>query len=540
VKNLVHAAEHSAAAVSGTIFVISALAFIIPLAAAVSPLFTGSTGTVSFSPHTILGTVLYTFKIAAGSTLIAAAVGIPVAFFTSRRYFFGRKLILSLAAVPLCIPILIIALGFVSTFGMHGIVNTGIMKVFNLKEPPARFLYSTAGVIIAQGFYNFPFVTAVVTDCWSSLPDEEQNAARMLGAPEQHIFLTVTLPELTPAIASACIPVFLYCFFSFMIVLLFGNIGGTTLEVEVYQAARTTLDYRNASLFALIETSCALATVLIYSSVIRNQAKSRGKSYENTKNRHALPGCAPYESRSTATGERFFFIFLMLLITFFFLMPLAGIALGSLTGTEGPRIFLRLFADKGFRCALLGTIETAPMAGILCCITAFVYAVVLRNHDPDGRNALLQTIPLLPMAVSSVIMGYGIDVITGQSTAAVLVIAQTALCWPVAFRQIYTELARIPQDTVDASYILSQSRLDTIFRVYLPSSKTALLSSFGFCFAVSMGDTTLPLVLSIPNFDTLALYTYRLAGSYRFTSSCACGVLLCMLCAFVFSIGKKI
>lgn len=314
-KNLIHAAEHSAAAVSGTIFVISALAFIIPLAATVSPLFTGNT--VPFSPHTILGTVLYTFKIAAGSTLIAAAVGIPVAFFISRRYFLGRKLILSLAAVPLCVPILIIALGFVSTFGMHGIVNTVIMKVFYLKNPPVRFLYSTAGVIIAQGFYNFPFVTAVVTDCWSSLPDEEQNAARMLGAPERHIFLTVTLPELTPAIASACIPVFLYCFFSFMIVLLFGNIGGTTLEVEVYQAARTTLDYRNASLLALIETSCAFATVLVYSFVIRNQAKSRGRLYENTKNRRVLPGCAPYESRIIAIGERFFFIFLMLLITFF-------------------------------------------------------------------------------------------------------------------------------------------------------------------------------------------------------------------------------
>ncbi|MBP5696324.1 MAG: iron ABC transporter permease, partial [Treponema sp.] len=48
-------------------------------------------------------------------------------------------------------------------------------------------------------------------------------------------------------------------------------------------------------------------------------------------------------------------------------------------------------------------------------------------------------------------------------------------------------------------------------------------------FAVSLGDATLPLVLAIPNFSTLALYTYRLAGAFRFNQACACAVLMIIL-----------
>ena len=79
--------------------------------------------------------------------------------------------------------------------------------------------------------------------------------------------------------------------------------------------------------------------------------------------------------------------------------------------------------------------------------------------------------------------------------------------------------------------------LDRVIRVLLPISKKGLISAFGFCFAVSAGDTTLPLVLAIPKLDTLSLFTYRLAGSYRFNEACAAGVILGLLCALVFIIS---
>ena len=99
----------------------------------------------------------YTLKIAVFSTLIAAVIGLVTSFFTANRKFYGRRLLLSLSAIPLCIPPLIVALGYVGFWGVNGFVN----KLFGTNF---SFLYSTLGIVIAQGFYNFPLVTGIVTD----------------------------------------------------------------------------------------------------------------------------------------------------------------------------------------------------------------------------------------------------------------------------------------------------------------------------------------------------------------------------------------
>lgn len=100
----------------------------------------------------------FTFFQAAGSTLVALIIGLPTAFFCGRRRFFGKRVLLSLSAVPFCVPSLIIALGYVTFLGMNGGLNKFLMVVFGLQKPPVQILYSFAGLLIAQGFYNFPLV----------------------------------------------------------------------------------------------------------------------------------------------------------------------------------------------------------------------------------------------------------------------------------------------------------------------------------------------------------------------------------------------
>ncbi|MBQ9630796.1 MAG: iron ABC transporter permease, partial [Treponema sp.] len=242
------------------------LAFVIPLLSAT--LLNGkSSGVKSLSLFSILKITFYTIRIAFFSTLLSFIVGISASFFTARRTFFGRSFLLSLAAIPLCVPPLIIALGFVTVFGISGIANKMLVSVFRISSRPTSFLYSSLGIVIAQGFYNFPLVMKIVSDSWESNSEEEENAARLLGAREFRIFFTITLHKLFPAILASCIPVFLYCFFSFMIVLLFGHVGRSVLEAEIYRAAKITLNYNDVTSLALVETFCALLIVSFYSTI---------------------------------------------------------------------------------------------------------------------------------------------------------------------------------------------------------------------------------------------------------------------------------
>ena len=529
--------EYGVCVFASVLFILIIGAFAVPLAAAFSPLFV-KTESTRIAGGYIARTALRTLAIAFFSTLTAAAIGIPAAFFTANRSFPGKRFILSLSAVPLCVPSLIVALGFVSVFGINGAVNSILIKIFHLKNAPFTFLYSTAGIVIVQGFYNFPLITAVVSAFWETLSPVKRDAARMLGAHERRIFFTVTLYELSPAIAAACVPVFLYCFFSFMIVLLFGSAGSSTLETEIYRAARASLDFKTAATLALIETMCAMIVLFVYGACRSTQ--ERGTAEYMEKKDSPPIGHAPYEEKRTKILECAFASVLAVLIAFFFLAPLAGIAAGGFSGKGGISSFIKIINSAGFKSALFGTCITAPCTALLCITAGFTYAAYIRIRDPFGTSEMLRTLPMLPMALSSVVMGVGMTIAVRRASVVTLVLAEAALAWPLAFRQIYASLCAVPQSTLDAARMLSPVAPDTVFRIMIPSAKRGIVSAFGFCFAVSMGDTALPLVLSVPRFDTLSLYTYRLASAYRFSDACISGTILCALCALVFALGKKI
>ena len=186
------------------------------------------------------------------------------------------------------------------------------------------------------------------------------------------------------------------------------------------------------------------------------------------------------------------------------------------------------------------TLLCASATALLCTAAGLCYAVFLRLRHAGNGAFIVNTVPLLPMAVSSVVMGIGLTQLVKRGSPLLLVIAQSAFSWPFAFRQIAPALSRLPQDTIDSARLLSACPPDAIFRIIIPSCWKNILSALGFCFAISAGDATLPLVLALYKFDTLALYTYRLAGSYRFAEACACGIVLGCLCMGVFALANRL
>ncbi|MCR4952817.1 MAG: iron ABC transporter permease [Treponema sp.] len=487
--------------------------------------------------------LLYTLQTALFSTLVAALIGISAAFFASKRNFFGRKLLLSISAVPLCVPPLIVALGYVSFFGVNGTASSIVRMLTGGKFEGFKFLYTTLGIILAQGFYNFPLVTGILTDYWQRLSKTEENAARLCGAGEARVFFTVTLPRLSGAIGAACIPVFLFCFFSFMIVMLFSPVGASTLEVELYHAVRTTLDIKAAAGYAVIETLFALGIVFAYSLVIRRTQKN-ADSMDFTAGEtkfFSVPaiGSAPFSSRRQRASEYITFILLTLLIILFFFAPAISIIISAFhqrkAGVElwTTHQFSLLFTNVNFWRALKNSIFTGFSTGVLCSLCGFTWAVCVKLFGKQ-ENAVFQTIPLIPMAISSVVISWFATLIFHRGNPVLLVLLQVLLYWPIAYRQIQNGINSIPKDTDKAALLFSRNRFDSVMRVYLPSCHRFIITGFAYSFSVSLGDATLPLVLSIPKFDTLALYVYKLASSYRFNQSCACGLILTIVCLFVY------
>lgn len=542
-----HSLQYSICIIAVSLFCIVTLAFVLSLGQAISPLFGSFASSAeasyrsasAYTTSAIAGIILYTVKESFTSVIIALLAGIPAAYFLSHKKLWICRILSSLSAVPLCIPPLIIALGYIATFGMAGYINKMLMAAFNLPEPPFTFLYSFWGIVITQGFYNFPLIMKTVADSWECLDVSQAEAAKILGASRWRIFRTITVFQLLPSIVSASIPVFIYSFFSFMIVMMFGTIGGTTLETAIFHAGRSILNFHSAAILACIETSSALLILTAYALLEQKTIRRHGLSLSVEKN-----------SKTRLNKKEIFpAIIFFAVIAIFFILPLLSIAVGSVstTGTRQASFTLsrwkKILSLKSFYNALKNTCLTSICSASLSTAAGFVYAVFLRLNVQDTRrsirNSILTTLPLLPMTVSSVVMGIGMTLLVHRGTPVHLVLAQSAIAFPFAFRQLYAPLNAIPQTTIDAARLLSRHNTDLIFSVLIPYCKKNIISALGFCFAISAGDATLPLVLAIHKFDTLSLYTYRLAGSYRFGEACVCGLLLGVLCMTVFSVSKK-
>lgn len=530
--------KHIGAAIGLSIFILVCIAFILPLIAAFSPLFFSAEQHVHSAYKSLWKITGFTLKQALFSTMVALLIGFPAAFFTARRKFFGKNFLLALSAVPLCIPVLLVALGFVMFLGMQGTVNKFLMSVLALKEPPVTFLYSFLGIVVAQGFYNFPIVMKTCHDAWTSLSATQHEAAVMLGASRTRVFRTITLIQLLPAITTSAMLVFLFCFFSFVIVLLFGGIGTTVLEVEIYQAARTSLDFSRAAKLALTETGIAVLIICTYTIIEKSGRKNSGMAFASAK----------LKQKKLSKAETFCAVLFWALVVMFFIAPFANIIVSAFTKTTTGYLakkdmglpftlgnFSKVFSRRSFWKAFVNTITTGLASAFLCVCCALFYSCL----SVDKKHKTLKVLPLLPMTVSSVVLGLGIMLLVPKGTPFILVLCQSATFWPLAYRQIYSAMVRIPQSQMDAAKCLSPSKLDPTFNIQIPMCRKNILAAFGFCFAMSIGDTTLPLMLAIPNFDTMALYTYKLAGSYRFNEACACGVVLGLLATPIFLSGSK-
>ncbi len=470
---------------------------------------------------------------ALASTIFAVAVGMPAAFLLARRSFPGKRLLGALSAVPFCVPPLIMAIGFVLFYGRQGYLSRFLQTVTGTVESPVTFLYSFWGIVLIHGLYNFPLVMRMAADAWSRVPANQEDAAKLMGAGKVRIFFTVTLPSIAPSVGAAASLTFLLCFFSFVIVLMFAPPGTATPEVELYRAARFDFDQSLASAFALAETGVAMLVLALYALF----EKLSGPAVNE-----AAPRFKPLKIRG-ARGKILLAAY-GIMICVFLAGPLVSVVIESfLVKTRGAPAavpgfgnFARLFSAHEFRAAAVNTVLIGVASALLASAAGFIFSIRAKTVSSRAEASIFyaRIIPMLPLAVSGIVLAYGWTRLIGSSSFLVIAAVQAVSTYPFVMRGIQGALGNADEKYADAARTLGSSSLGVILRVRLPLALPSLLSGFAFAFAISAGDANAIIIAPVPGMDTMAGYLYRLAGSYRFNEACAVAVVLGVLSASMF------
>ncbi len=236
--------------------------FGLPLAGVVVDAFSDGAG--AFARVVAMPTFGPSFVGSAVLTLVAStlslAVGIAVALQLARMDERRRTLLAFVIALPLTFSGLIVAYGFILTYGRAGLATQLLAMLGADSAVIGKALFTPTGLAFASSYYLIPRVVMGLLPVFVNFDRAQLEVAQSLGASPAQAFRQVMLPQLAaPIAASLCL----------VAAVVFGAYGtalalvGTRLEIlplQLYSLiSETGSDFPAAAALALLITAACSA-----------------------------------------------------------------------------------------------------------------------------------------------------------------------------------------------------------------------------------------------------------------------------------------
>lgn len=185
--------------------VLFAIAFVLPLAALVAAAFDGSGhafGAV-FADPLVADAIVRSIELATATGTLSTAVGIALSIALAGQSAERRRLSLAALGVPLAFSGLVIAYGFILTFGRAGFVTMLLAKLGADPASVGGAIYTTFGLMIAYAYYLIPRVALMLYPAFANFDRRPLDAALTLGARPWRAWFDVAWRELWPSVAAA-------------------------------------------------------------------------------------------------------------------------------------------------------------------------------------------------------------------------------------------------------------------------------------------------------------------------------------------------
>ena len=167
-----------------------------------------------------------------GALIACVLLGVPLAWVLARVRFPGRSVVRGLVLVPMVLPPVVGGVALLLAFGPRGLLGS-TLEIFGITVP-----FTTAATIVAATFVSLPFLVLAVEAAFVSVDTELEDVAATLGGSPWHVFRTVTLPLVRPALVSGATLAWARALGEFGATITFaGSIAGVTqtMPLAVYQ-----------------------------------------------------------------------------------------------------------------------------------------------------------------------------------------------------------------------------------------------------------------------------------------------------------------
>jgi thiamine transport system permease protein len=488
-----------------------------------------------------LKAIWFTVWQAALSTLIAVVIGIPGAYILYRKKFLGQRFIRALITVPLVLPTIVVAIVFSSFRAEHQIYE----------QVGLGFFYENSAywIIAAHVFVNYSLIVRTLGGVWATMDNETEEAAAAAGAGRLRTTLQITLPQLKPAIVSAAALTFLFCSSSYGIILILGGGMVTSIETEIAVASLQFLDLNKAAALALLQTAITVLAFSISESLAKHPIGIEQVDESTDKpavDKRDWPAAAITGLVVIALVSIPLLVVLVKAFSVDGVLSLDNFL--NLTG-RGERDLLNISVWQATLNTLRNVLISATVAVALGALISYLLSRSLLSRRARFSNRLFDLLFLVPIGISSVVLGFGYLVTFGEgplplrSSWLVLPIVQAIMALPLVVRIIYPALISIGSEHREAAALAGANSRQTWWSIEVGIIRNVIFTAIGFALIAGIGEFGAASLLAYGDQATLPTVLYALIsrpGGQNFGMAMAvCAILIVLTFVLVFSVSSR-
>ncbi|PYO89122.1 MAG: iron ABC transporter permease [Gemmatimonadetes bacterium] len=480
------------------------------------------------------------------SVVLAAAIGIPLAFLFEWFDFPGRKTLGSLIALPVVLPPLVGVIAFLFLYGESGFIARAIQAALHLENAPWR-LQGAAAILLVHAYSMYVYFYLFTRAGLAKLDVAMLEAAQALGADRRATLGRVIVPLLRPSLVGAAMLTFLTALGSFSAPYIFG--GG--FRVMTTQIVATKL---NGDLpLAMVET-VALAIVAVAGLLILR--RTEGDDILVALGKGIAPRPRPIRRASVRwlAATLGWGLAVLLLLPHLTLALVSLVPYGAWTTEILPPVvnfdnYRRLFSEAERLRPMLNSLWMAAASTVVAVVLALAAGWLVVRQRVWLRR-LIEGLLALPWALPGTVFAIALAITFSVhaplqlrfvlvGTAAILPLAYLVRALPLTGRGILAAYRQLDPSLEEAAASLGAGRWRTLTRVTLPQLRPGLAAGASLAFVAALGDIVASIVLY--TYETRPV-SIEILSSLRIAETgvaAAFGVVLMLVSALVLGVGAR-
>lgn len=467
-----------------------------------------------FSRKFYWSTLINSIHVTASATVLAAALGLPMAYLMRSVKIKGSWLLDILIVISYLSPPFIGAYAWIQMLGRNGVVTNWINTLFGIKFDG---IYGFAGIVLVFTLQSFPLVYMYISGALKNLDNSLSEAAESLGCNGYERIVKIIAPLVMPTLLASSLLVFMRVFADFGTPMLIGE-GYKTMPVLVYTQFMSEVGGDDGFAAALCLIVILMTMVMFFV-----------QRFFASRSTYSMTALKPMEARRLAGIKNWASHVFAYLVTGLAVLPQTVVIYTSFLKNKGGQVFTGGFSLQSYEATLFAkdndVIWNTYWLGLVSISIIIVLGIIisyLTVRKKSMLNSTLDTITMFPYIIPGSVLGisflfaFNNPPVLLSGTALIMIISFAIRRMPYTIRSSTAIIGQISPSIEEAAISLGASEMKTFAKVTVPMMMPGVLAGAIMSWVTVISELSSSIILYTNNTQTLtiSIYTEVIRGNY--------------------------